>query len=209
MKVVNVDKNIIRDLRQSGLSAKMKSLEYCKFLVIEEDKGKIIGAGGIGSFFNIQSLQVLDEYKGKGIGKKLFVELLEEEKRRGYSFSLGSRNPENNPMVKLGDLTGRYVLFRIHYSPGITRDVNIVVLRKRGKIVAKFNRRRDGRFIDGPFPRFVIASISREVKNSGQPGNSPRQLQAPVSYGVQFSAWSQLRFQVLLELLEQGQSRRR
>jgi len=138
MKVVNVDEKIIRDLRQSGLSDKMKSLEFCKFLIIEEDKEKIIGAGGIGGFFNIQSLQVLDEYKGKGIGKKLFKKLLEEEKRRGYSYSLGSRNPQNKSMVKLGDLTGRYVLFRIHYAPGITRDINIIVLRKRGKIVSKF-----------------------------------------------------------------------
>ena len=140
MRVVDVDAKIIRDLRQSGLSAKMKSLELSKFLVIEEDKEKIIGAAGISGFFNIQLLQVLDEYQGKGIGKKLFVKLVEEEKRRGYSYSLGSRNPQNIPMVKLGDLTNRYVLFRIHYTQGITRDVNILVLRKRGKIVAKFLR---------------------------------------------------------------------
>jgi len=138
MRIVDIDAKIIRDLRQSGLSAKMKSFEFCKFLVIEEDKEKIIGAAGIGGFFNIQSLQVLDEYQGKGIGKKLFVKLLEEEKIRSFSYSLGSRNPQNTPMVKLGDLTNRYVLFRIHYAQGITRDVNIVVLRKRGKIVAKF-----------------------------------------------------------------------
>jgi len=138
MRVVDVDAKIIQDLRQSGLSSKMKSLELSKFLVIEEDKEKIIGAAGIAGFFNIQLLQVLDEYQGKGIGKKLFVKLLEEEKIRGYSYSLGSRNPQNTPMVKLGDLTNRYVLFRIHYSKGITRDVNILVLRKRGKIVAKF-----------------------------------------------------------------------
>lgn len=138
MRIVDVDEKIIRDLRLSGLSEKMKSIEFCKFLVIEEDKGKIIGAAGIGGIFNIQSLQVLDEYQGKGIGKKLFVMLLEEEKRRGYSYSLGSRNPKNTPMVKLGDLTGRKVLFRIHYSPDLIRDVNIIVLGKKGEIVAKF-----------------------------------------------------------------------
>ena len=76
--------------------------------------------------------------KGKELVKKIFVTLLEEEKKRGYSYSLGSRNPQNTSIVKLGKLTGRDVVFRVHYAPGISRDVNIIILRKRGKIVEKF-----------------------------------------------------------------------
>ena len=47
LRVVNVDTEIIEKLRRDDLSTKMKSLEFCKFLVIEEENGKIIIANGI------------------------------------------------------------------------------------------------------------------------------------------------------------------
>ena len=138
MRVVDTDESIIQGLRRTGLSKEMGSLESCSFLVLEEDNGKIVGAGGVGGLFNVPSLQIDKEYQGKGIGKILLSATLEEAKRRGYSFISGSRNPENVRAIKLHDFHGFQPVFRIHYSQGMVRDIIILVLRPRGKIVAKF-----------------------------------------------------------------------
>lgn len=138
MKIVNINEDIKEKLRASGLSKEMISLEHCDFLVIEEKNGKIIGAGGLGGFLNVPSLQIDTQFQGKGIGKKLLDATIKETKRRGYSFISGSRNPENINAIKLHDFYGFKRIFRIHYSPGIVRDVIILVLSPRGKIVEKF-----------------------------------------------------------------------
>ena len=140
MKIVNVDRHIIQELRKSGLSTEMESLENCSFLVIEERNGKIIGAGGVGGIFNIPSLQIDEKYQGQGIGKILLGEIIHEAKKRGYSFISGSRNPENSRAIKLHDFYGFRPIFRAHYSPDFVRDVIILILRPRGKIVESFFR---------------------------------------------------------------------
>ena len=38
MRIVNVDKNIITKLRESGISHEMKSIESCDWVVIEEEE---------------------------------------------------------------------------------------------------------------------------------------------------------------------------
>lgn len=138
MRIVNTDNKIIEELRKSGLSYEMKSLEACKFLAIEEQEGKIVGAGGVGGIFNVPSLQISNEMQGKGVGKILLGATIEEAKKRGYSFISGSRNPENHRAIKLHDFYGFYPIFRIHYSPDMTRDIIILILRPRGRIVARF-----------------------------------------------------------------------
>lgn len=138
MKIVNTNKNIIEQLRKSGLSQKMKSLESCDFLAIEEKEGKIIGAGGVGGLFNVPSLQIADQFQGKGIGKILLGASIEEAKKRGYSFISGSRDPENSRAIKLHDFYGFYPIFRAHYTPDIVSDVIILILKPKGKLVAKF-----------------------------------------------------------------------
>ncbi|MCH7771972.1 MAG: GNAT family N-acetyltransferase [Bacteroidetes bacterium] len=140
MKIVNVDKHIIQELRKSGLSKEMESLENCSFLVIEERNEKIIGAGGVGGIFNIPSLQIDVKYQGQGIGKILLGEIIHEAKKRGYSFISGSRDPENSRAIKLHDFYGFKPIFRAHYSPDFVRDVIILILRPRGKIVESFFR---------------------------------------------------------------------
>ena len=42
MRMVNVDKNIITKLRESGISDEMKSLELCDWLMILEHQNKIM-----------------------------------------------------------------------------------------------------------------------------------------------------------------------
>jgi len=140
MKIVNTNKNIIEQLRKSGLSQQMKSLESCDFLVIEEKEGKIAGAGGIGGLFHVPSLQIDSKFQGQGIGKILFDAMIKEAKKRNYSFLAGSRNPENTRVIKIEDKIGFFPVFRIHYSQQMTRDVVITLLNPKGRIVEKFLR---------------------------------------------------------------------
>ncbi len=138
MRIVHTHEKIVQELKKSDLYNEMQSLGACDFLVIEEKDGKIIGAGGVGGLFNVPSLQIAEGFQGKGLGKILLGATIDEAKRRGYSFISGSRNPENFRAIKLHDFYGFYPVFRIHYSQGIVRDVIILVLRPRGKIVAGF-----------------------------------------------------------------------
>lgn len=138
MRIVNMNENIRQELRKTELYKEMSSLEACDFLILEEEDGKLVGVGGVGGLFNVPSLQIDQGFQGKGIGKILLGATLEEAKRRGYSFISGSRNPENSRAIKLHEHYGFYPIFRIHYSQGIVRDIIILVLRPKGKMVAKF-----------------------------------------------------------------------
>ena len=123
MRIVNVTKDVIKDLRDSGLSLEMKSLENCTFLVIAEHNGIIVGASGVGGIFNVPSLQVHPDYLGKGIGAKLLEEVIAESKRRKYSFICGCRDPKNISVVRLHDFFKLRPLLRVKYSPDYTTDV--------------------------------------------------------------------------------------
>jgi GNAT superfamily N-acetyltransferase len=138
MRIVDVTDLIKDKLQKSGLSKDMISLEYCDFLIIEERDDKIIGAGGLGGILNVPSLQIHENHRGEKIGKKLLDATIEETKKRGYSFISGSRNPENSVAIKLHDFYGFKRIFRMHYSPGIVRDVIILVLTPKGKIIEQF-----------------------------------------------------------------------
>ena len=138
MRIVDADDNIIKELRRSEISSKMNSLETCKWLVLEERDGKIIGAVGLGGLFHVSSIQIDENHQGKGIGKMLQGKMIEEAKRRGYSFITIFIDPRNPATVKLHDFYGYRTVFRIHYSPDIVQDVKILVFKSKGEIVAKF-----------------------------------------------------------------------
>jgi len=138
MRIVNQDKNILQKLKKSRLSLNMESLSRCDFFAIEEKDEQIIGAGGIGGFFNVPSMYIDERYRGKGIGRILFNAVVKEAKSRGYSFLCGSRNPENFRVIKIEDAFGFYPIFRIHYASGFTRDIVILVFTKKGVMIAKF-----------------------------------------------------------------------
>ena len=92
---MDVDENIVRDLERSEIIEKKKSFELCNFLAIEEKDGKIVAVAGIGGLFNVPSLYIAKKFQSQGIGKILLGAIIEEAKRRGYSYLSGSRNPEN------------------------------------------------------------------------------------------------------------------
>lgn len=137
MKVVSVNEKVIHQLRNSGISREMKSLESSKWIVLEEYNNTIIGATGLGGIFHVSGIQIHKDYRGKGIGKILQSALVEEAKRRGYSFITVFVDPRNTASTKLHNSLGYKTIFRIHYSSEIIQDIKIKVLKPRGKIVSK------------------------------------------------------------------------
>ena len=140
MKIISVDKNIIRKLRESSVSTEMKSLESCDWVVLYEENGIIGGAAGMGGMFNVSGIQLNENFRGRGIGKKIQKELIDESCRRGYSFITVFNDPGNTSSVKLHDSLGYEKLFRIHYSKGIVNDVKGISFDKKGKLLIGFLR---------------------------------------------------------------------
>ena len=138
MKIISVDKNIIRKLRESGVSTKMKSLESCDWVVLYEENGIIGGAAGMGGMFNVSGIQLNENFRGKGYGKKIQKELVDEARKRNYSFVTVFVDPRNNSSIKMHDGLGYETIFRIHYSKDIIQDIKIIIFKKRGVVVKKF-----------------------------------------------------------------------
>lgn len=138
MKIIEVDTDVINKLRNSGISDEMKTLESCSWLVLEEQNEKIIGAAGMGGLFHVSSVYIDKNFRGRGLGKILQQTLVNEAKKRGYSFVTVFIDPTNLISVKLHDSFGYKTIFRIHYSPNITQEIKIYVFKSKGKIVEKF-----------------------------------------------------------------------
>ena len=137
MRIVNVDSEIIKELRRSGISKEMRSLESSDWMVLAEIDKKIIGASGVGGLFNLTSIQILKEIKGIGLGGLLQREMINESKKRGYSFITGMIDPANKQSMFHYKL-GWEAIFRIHFSSEIIQDVTIFTFNRRGKIVKSF-----------------------------------------------------------------------
>ena len=76
MEIHELNLDIKRRLRESGITKIMKSIESCDWVVIEEKEGKIIGAAGLGGLFHVSGIQILENHVGKGLGKILQNEFL-------------------------------------------------------------------------------------------------------------------------------------
>ena len=137
MRIVNVDSEIIKELRHSGISKEMRSLESSDWIVLAEVDKKTAGASGVGGFFNFNHIQVIEKFQSKGIGVLLIREVINESRKRGYSFITGMIDPTNKQSVFHYKL-GWEAIFRIHYSSEITQDVTIFTFNRRGKIVKSF-----------------------------------------------------------------------
>ena len=137
MRIVNVDSEIIEELRHSGISKEMKSLESSDWLVLAEVDKKTAGASGPGSLFNFNHIQVIEKFQNKGLGVLLAREVINESRKRGYSFITGMIDPTNKQSVFHYKL-GWEAIFRIHYSSEIIQDVTIFTFNRRGKIVKSF-----------------------------------------------------------------------
>tara|TARA_B100000029_G_scaffold85442_1_gene75928 strand:+ start:618 stop:1184 length:567 start_codon:yes stop_codon:yes gene_type:complete len=126
---------IINQLRESNISKLMKSLEASDWLVYEKKNNRIIGAAGIGGIFHTSSIFIDESLRGKGYGKKIQQGVINEAKKRHYSFVTVFVDPRNTSSIKLHDELGYQNIFRIHYSKKIVQDIKIIVFRKKGYLV--------------------------------------------------------------------------
>ena len=124
-------------LRKSGLSKEMKSLESCDFFAIEEKDDLVVGAAGLGGLFHVSGIQITEKYRGKGLGRELQSGLINEAKKRNYSFLTVFNDPNNIASEKMHNSLDYETIFRIHYSRDIVNDVKILVFKKRGILIKK------------------------------------------------------------------------
>ena len=138
MYIQEMNSKFKEKLRKSGLSEEMKSLESCDFFAIEEEDDLVIGAAGLGGLFHVSGIQITEKCRGKGLGKKLQEGLVDEAKKRGYSFLTVFNDPRNIASENLHNSLGYETIFRINYTEDIINDVKILVFKKRAVIVEKF-----------------------------------------------------------------------
>ncbi len=137
MKIVNVDSKIKERLKESKLSDEMSNLLACDFLVIVEHNKKIIGASGIGGKFHVRTLIVQDKFRNKGLGILLLKAVIEEAKKRKYSFVIASRDPNNPTLVRVHDFLNLMPIFQVQYREKFTRDVLFLSFNKKGEVFSK------------------------------------------------------------------------
>lgn len=137
MQVSDTNNEIIKQLQSSNISTKMRSIELSDWVVFEKIDDKIIGAAGIGGYFHSSSININENFRGKGYGAKIQKELVETARKKNYSFVTVFVDPRNKSSQKMHDSVGYKTVFRIHYSKEIIQDVKIIILQKRGIIVQK------------------------------------------------------------------------
>ena len=137
MYIQEMNSKFREKLRKSGLSKEMKSLESCDFFAFEEEDNFVVGAAGLGGLFHVSGIQILEKWRGKGLGKKLQSGLINEAKKRNYSFLTVFNDPRNIASEKMHNSLGYKTIFRIHYSKDIVNDVKIIVFKKRGIFIKK------------------------------------------------------------------------
>ena len=140
MVIVNVTDELKKELKLSTFSSVF--LENClnsKFLSIEKNNSKIIAACFVGGVFNSNGIEIVKEYQGKGIGKKLLNEIMYECKIRKISFLMGVFKPSNIISVKTHIKIGYVPVFTIFYNPEEGKEViTILPFNLKGKILSKF-----------------------------------------------------------------------
>ena len=161
MNTANTTQDIINQLRKFNISTEMKSLESSDWIVYETINNEIVGASGLGGIFHTSSINIHEKFRGKGYGKKIQKELVNEARKRNYSFVTVFVDPRNDSSIKMHDELGYKTMFRIHYSKDIIQDIKIIIFKKRGFIVKKFLRCFNTKI--GVFLLACILKISRSL----------------------------------------------
>ena len=138
VQVTKTNVEIIKQLQFFNISTKMRSLESSDWIVYEQIDDKIMGAAGMGGLFHSSSINIHEKFRGKGLGKKIQIELVKEAKRKNFSFVTVFVDSRNASSQKMHDEVGYKTIFRIHYSNEIIQDIKIIIFNKRGMLVRKF-----------------------------------------------------------------------
>ena len=99
---------------------------------------KIIGACFVGGIFNSNGIEILKEFQGTGIGKKLLNEIISECQKRKINFLMGVFKPTNDISIKTHIKIGYLPLFTIFYNSDEGKEVVVILpFNLKGKLLAK------------------------------------------------------------------------
>ena len=102
MRIVNVDSKIVEELRSSGISQEMRSLESMDWLVLADMNEEIVGAAGVGGLFNVEMVQTRKDYQGKGVGGLVQASAVEEAKKEADELMIKKVTMYENKLAKYG-----------------------------------------------------------------------------------------------------------
>jgi len=97
-----------------------------KFLAIEKDNSEIIGVCFIGGLLNSNGIEINEKYRGKGVGKKLVNEILNECNKREISFLTGVFKPTNIISIKTHLKIGYKPVFTIFYNENEGQEIVVI-----------------------------------------------------------------------------------
>ena len=175
MVIVNVDEKMKSELKCSTFSSLF--LNNClnsKFLAIEKYDQKIIGVCFVGGLLNSNGIEILDEFQGKGLGKKLLKEIIIECNKRNISFLTGVFKPTNLISIKTHLKIGYVPLFTFFYNKVEGKEIVVILpFNKKGILLAKiltiFNIKIGNFFfalsiyLSKPFLKNIIAFSGDEI----------------------------------------------
>lgn len=175
--IVNVDEEIKKQLQYENFSSRF--LDNCfnsKFLAIERENKKILGVGFLGGVVNSYGIEILEEFRGKGIGKKILNEIIFESKKNSFSFISGVFKPTNTNSVKMHLKVGFVPLFVFFYNEKEGAEIpTILPLNKKGLFLVKLFQIFDtkiGNFCFGlilkivkPFSKELFAFSNSKMPN--------------------------------------------
>ena len=147
MVIVEVDEKLKSKLKNVNLSSGI--LDNClnsKFVAIQEHDSKIVGACFVGGLLNNQGIEILEEFRGKGLSKKLLDEMVGECKRRKISFITGAFKPTNIPSIRTHVKIGYRAVFTFHYNKTEGKEIVVMLpFNKKGEFLFKLAKGFDTR----------------------------------------------------------------
>ena len=175
MAIVNITEQLKNELKLCNFSPLF--LENClnsKFLAIEKINDNIIAACFVGGVFNSNGIEIIKEYRGRGIAKKLLNEIISECNKRKISFLMGVFKPTNKISIKTHIDIGYRPLFTIFYNFQEGKEVVVILpFNAKGEFLTKilkiFNTRTGNLFfsilfiLSQPFMKKLIAFDSLKM----------------------------------------------
>ena len=106
-----------------------------KFLAIEKLNSEIIAACFVGGILNSNGIEINEEFRGKGLGKKLVNEIMNECESRKISMLTGVFKPTNLISIKTHIKIGYRPVFTIFYNHDEGREIIVInPLNSKGKL---------------------------------------------------------------------------
>ena len=120
---------------------------------------------------NVNGIEILKEFRGKGIGKKLLSEILAECKKENISFLSGVFKPSNITSIKAHTKIGYKPVFTCHYNKEEGKEIVVILpFNKKGLFMKNFMRIFNTRignatfalllYLMNPFLKYLIAFSS-------------------------------------------------